>query len=152
MISLPTGEPAIDSWFLGDRFEVAGTAIRFTPTVHSLDVPHLYALDYICTEYAQSTPSSGFPGSRMEFPNRGPLKVHPWWAPIQNWLWRFWARHSPEGSWWAVQIAPDQSPYYPLVNPDGTPAHGNFLLVLQRWGVASSRGSSPLDHLAAPKK
>lgn len=151
VILLPTGEPAIDAWLSGDKFAVEGTAIRFTSTLHSFNVPNLYALDFICTTYTNAERQSK-PLSRVDFPNTGPLKVHRWWAPIQDRLLRYWAKHAPAGSLWAIQVYADQSPDYPLAEADGKPVRRDFLLVLQRWGVATSRGSSPLEIIERPKK
>ena len=188
VIWLPTGEKAVDNWFLGDSIAVRGRAIRFSPTLRAMRVPNLYALLDIHNWYSTPERLSTQPAAEYSIPNSGPLAVHPWWRPIQNrllWWWAgrvyypphltasttseplkvsTWSQLNPQQvlsarsenlfprAWWAIQMSENESPLYPLVNPDGTPSRNRFLLVIQTWGVTTSRGSSPLDARPAVRK
>jgi len=137
----------MDAWVSGDKFAVEGTAVRFSPIVHSYKIPDLYALDMVCGAYSDPAQDRAHLASRIPFPNTGSMAVHRWWAPVENWLWRVAARHSSAGSWDEIEIASDESPDYPLVASDGKAVHRNYLLIIWPWAVSTSRGSSPLEHL-----
>jgi len=188
IIWLPSGEKAVDNWFLGDSFAVRGRSIRFSPTLRAIRVPNLYALLDIHNWYSTPERLSTQPAARYWIPSSGSLAVHPWWRPIQNRLLAWWAdgvyypphlvasttsgplkvstwsqlkaqqvlsgqnENTAPRAWWAIQMSENESPLYPLVNPDGTPTRNRFLLVIQTWGVTTSRGSSPLDARPAVRK
>ena len=142
---LPTGIAAADMWISGDEVAVKGKAIRVSPALRFIGIPNFYALEYAHNGYLSEDRKNAFPSEAIPFPGTGSLAVHPWWRPLQNRLLNFWADRGAHGSWWGIQIARDESPYYPLIDNEGKPVHKDFLLVLKPSGVASSRGSSPLE-------
>lgn len=142
---LPTGEMAADMWIYGDEMAVHGKAIRFSRFLNAIGIPNLYALQYAHNGYLSPERQNAYPPEAIPFPGTGPLAVHPWWHPVQNRLLNVWANLATSGSWWAIQIADNESAYYPLIDPEGKPIHKNFLLVLKPTGIATSKGSSPLE-------
>jgi len=149
---LPTGEKAADMWVSGDEMAVHGKAIRLPRVLNAIGIPNLYALQYAHNGYLSPERQNAYPQEAIPFPGTGELAVHRWWRPVQERLLNLWANLAAPGSWWAIQIADDESPYYPLIDPDGNAVHKNFLLILQPTAVAISRGSSPLeDKRSVPK-
>jgi hypothetical protein len=142
---LPTGDAAADMWIYGDEVAVHGKAIRFSRFLNGIGIPNLYALQYAHNGYLSPEGQNAYPPEAIPFPGTGSLAVHPWWHPVQNRLLNFWANLAASGSWWTIQIADNESAYYPLIDPEGRPIHKNFLLVLKPTGVATSKGSSPLE-------
>ena len=143
---LPTGEKAADMWLYGDEMAVHGKTIRFSHALNAMDIPNLYALQYAHNGYLSTERQNAYPQEAIPFPGTGELAVHRWWRPVQERLLNLWANLSSSGSWWAIQMGDNESPYYPLIDPDGKPVHKYFLLVLQPEAVAISRGSSPLEN------
>ena len=145
IIWLPTGEAAADMWVYGDELAVHGKAIRFSHFLNSIGIPNLYALQYAHNGYLTTERQNAYPPEVIPFPGTGPLAVHPWWRPIQERLLNIWASLSVSGSWCAIEVADNESPYYPLRDPVGNAVHKNFLLVLRMTATATSKGSSPLE-------
>ena len=134
-------------WVNGDEMAVHGKAIRFSHALNAIGIPNLYALQYAHNGYMSPERQNAYPQEAIPFPRAGELAVHRWWRPVQERLLNLWANLSSSGSWWAILMADNESPYYPLMNPDGKPVHKNFLLVLEPTAVAISRGSSPLEDM-----
>jgi len=149
---LPTGEMAADMWMYGDEMAVHGKAIRFSRFLNGIGIPNLYALQFAHNGYLSPERQNAYPPEAIPFPGTGPLEVHPWWRPVQERLLNLWANLSASGSWWGIQMADDESAYYPLIDSDGKPIQKTFLLVLKPTAVATSRGSSPLEDMRTPTK
>jgi hypothetical protein len=145
ILLLPDGTPAADVWIPGDRVAFQGQAVIFSHALNAMGFPNLYRLERVTSERRIEIPV----GSRRHLaalPPVGPLRVHSWWAPIQEAMLRFWPRADKDGSpFWGVRIFENQSPFYPLVNPDGTPLKKDFLLDLTLDGIPTSRFTSPLE-------
>lgn len=152
IVWLPTNEMAADMWITGDEMAVHGKVIRFSPFLHDLGIPYFYALLYAHNGYLSPERQTAYPPEAIPFPATGTLAVHPWWRPVQERLLNFWAKLGASGSWCAIQIADDESPYYPLVDPGGKPIHKDFLLVLRPTGIATSKASSPLEDKQSARK
>lgn len=142
---LPYGEKAADLWMVGDEIAVQGKAIHFSPTLNALGIPQLYSLASAHNGYLHPQRQNAYPPQTIAFPGNGPLAVHPLWRPIQDRFLSFWAGHLGSNSWYSINMVDNESPYYPLVDKDGKPVRNNFLLVLKTDGIATSRGSSPLE-------
>jgi len=152
IIWLPTNEMAADIWIEGDEMAVHGKVIRFSPFLHGIGIPYFYALQYAHNGYLSPERQTANPAESIPFPGTGPLAVHPWWRPIQKRLLNFWAKLGSSGSWYAIRIADNESPYYPLVDPGGKAIHKDFLLVLRPTGIATSKASSPLEDKQSARK
>ena len=142
---LPYGEKAADMWMAGDAIAVHGKAVHFSPTLNHLGIPQLYALVSAHNGYLRPQRQNANPPQTIAFPGTGPLAVHPWWRPIQNRMLNFWAGHLGKTAWYSINMVDNESPFYPLVNKNGEPIRADFLLVLKTTGIATSRGSSPLE-------
>jgi hypothetical protein len=145
IIWLPYGQKAADLWMVGDEIAVQGKAIHFSPTLNALGIPQLYSLVSAHNGYLRPQRQNAYPPQTVAFHGNGPLEVHPWWRPIQDRFLSFWAGHLGSNAWYSINVVDNESPYYPLVDKDGKPVRNNFLLVLKTDGIATSRGSSPLE-------
>ncbi|MHB8654250.1 MAG: hypothetical protein ACYDA9_10260 [Terriglobia bacterium] len=152
IIWLPTNEMAADIWIEGDEMAVHGKVIRFSRFLHGIGIPYFYALQYAHNGYLSPERQTANPAESIPFPGTGPLAVHPWWRPIQERLLNLWAKLGSSGSWYAIRIADDESPYYPLVDSSGKAIHKDFLLVLRPTGIATSKASSPLEDKQSARK
>lgn len=152
IVWLPTNEMAADIWIDGDEMAVHGKVIRFSRFLQGIGIPYFYALQYAHNGYLSPERQTAHPAESIPFPGTGPLAVHPWWRPIQERLLNFWAKLGSSESWYAIQIANNESPYYPLVDPSGKPIHKDFLLVLRPTGIATSKASSPLEDKQSARK
>lgn len=145
ILLLPDGTPAADVWLPGDKLAFQGRAVVFSHGLNAMGFPNLYQFERVTSEHRIRFPE-GFRTNISVLPRLGALKVHPWWAPIQSVMLRFWPRADKNGSpFWGVRILENQSPYYPLVSPDGTPLKKDYLLDLTLDGVPTSRFTSPLE-------
>jgi hypothetical protein len=145
ILLLPDGAPAVDVWLPGDRLAFQGRAVIFSHRLNAMGFPNLYRLEWVNVQDRSDFPER-YRSYAAALPRFGPLEVHPGWAPIQAAMLRFWPRADENGSpFWGVRIFENQSPFYPLENPDGTPLKKDFLLDLTLQGVPTSRFTSPLE-------
>jgi hypothetical protein len=142
---MPNGEKAADMWIKGDEVAVQGKAVHFSPAVNALGIPQLYSLVSAHNGYLRPQRQNAYPPQTLAFPQTGQLAIHPWWQPVQERILNFWAGHLGSSAWYSISIADNESPYYPLVDKDGKPVRNNSLLILKTTGIATSRGSSPLE-------
>ena len=145
IIWLPYGQKAADLWMEGDEISVQGKAIHFSPTLNALGIPQLYSLVSARNGFLRPQRQNALPPQTVAVSGNGPLTVHRWWQPIQIRILSIWAGHLGSNSWYSIKMVDNESPYYPLVEKDGKPVRENFLLVLNTDGIATSRGSSPLE-------
>ncbi len=141
IVWLPSGVPAGDFWVSGNRMAVSGRVIRLPASLNTIRVPNLYKLVSVHNGAEGVNRGETCPGDSLPFPDSGPLNVHPWWRPIQTRLLEILGSNALG----LFHSSANESPYYPLVGSDGKPTRGRFLLVLPPNGMATSRGSSPLD-------
>lgn len=145
VLLLQDGTPAADLWIPADRLSFYGSAALFSHELNAMGFPNLYrikAFGYYTAD-GNRKPSNTI---SHEFPLIGPLRLQSQWAPIQDAMLRAWPRADENGSpWWGVRIIHNQSPDYPLVNPDGTPLKKDFLFDITLDGIPTSRFTSPLE-------
>lgn len=148
----PYGKTVANLWIDGDSFDVKGQARLLSPTLNWLWIPNLYELNEVCSTTRQIESPDSAPSFSMPFPHLGPLAIYPWWGPIESRLFSFWLAHFSGNSLWGLRTVNNQSPEYPLVDDDGKPAQGTFLLVFEPWGLPTSRGSSPFEKKGPPPR
>jgi hypothetical protein len=142
---MPNGEKAGDMWMEGDEVAVRGRAIHFSPTFNAMGIPQLYSLVSAHNGYLRPQRQNAYPHQTIAFPQSGQLATHPWWRPVQERILDLWAGHLGSNAWYSISMVDNESPFYPLVDKDGKPVRNNSLLVLKITGIATSRGSSPLE-------
>lgn len=142
---LPDGTPGADVWVTGDRVGFTGRAVLFSRRLNALGVPNLYEFREIRGEASGAGGNGHHPLFSMPFPLTGPLAVPAWWQAIQIRILNGWQAAISGHSLWGIRKVENSSPFYPLVEPGGELVRRRFLLDLTLDGIATSRGSSPLE-------
>lgn len=140
---LHDGTRGAEVWVSGDRVALDGRAVLFSEGLNKIGVPNLY--EFVNIHNGPPGSEVGGPSFSIPFPHSGPLAIRPGWRSIQERILTTWQGTTANGSLWALRMVNNQSPYYPLVGPDGQPVVRRFLLDLTLVGVPTSRGSSPLE-------
>jgi hypothetical protein len=131
----PDGVPVGETWMYGDQVAVKGRVLRLSPLLTAAGVPNLFELGFAHNGYATAERHAIGPHVAVALPPAGPLAVHAWWRPVQEWLLRRWEQGTAADSSWAVRSATTESTYFPLVDAAGQPVRRTFRLVLTPGGL-----------------
>jgi hypothetical protein len=124
------GKPVASFFVIGEQVAIRAKVIRFQPIFLALGFQNLCTIDgiyngYMTVEKANAQPLMGYP-----IPSKA--------SPVYELLWNWWESlffQDSRSSW--IKSATLESCYFPLVDKEGNPFEGSYLLTITEGGLSS---------------